>query len=300
MNRKAKILRHIERSGRGIEIGPSHNPVAPKKDGYQVHIIDHMSREQLIEKYQAHGLDLSQIEAVDFVWQGESYAELTGKTDYYDWIIASHVIEHAPDLISFINSCDEVLKADGVLSLVIPDKRYCFDHYRPITGLAKIIDNHLQKSINHTPGTIAEYFLNVVSQSGQIAWNAETSGDYQFVHSIDNALEGMASVMQEDAYIDVHAWCFVPHSFRLMMHDLFGLGLIALKEIDFYQTDGFEFYMTLGRQGAGIQQSRMDLLKQVDAEIAEGMQTPSRWRQLSVKKSVKRVARSLKARLRSP
>ncbi|MEM6433939.1 MAG: methyltransferase domain-containing protein [Cyanobacteria bacterium P01_D01_bin.115] len=175
MNRKAKILRHIDRSGRGIEIGPSHNPVAPKKDGYQVHIIDHMSREQLIEKYQAHGLDLSQIEAVDFVWQGESYAELTGKTDYYDWIIASHVIEHAPDLISFINSCDEVLKADGVLSLVIPDKRYCFDHYRPITGLAKIIDNHLQKSINHTPGTIAEYFLNVVSQSGQIAWNAETT-----------------------------------------------------------------------------------------------------------------------------
>lgn len=70
MNRKNKILRHIFKDGHGIEIGPSHNPVAPKKEGYQVHIIDHMNREQLINKYKDHHVNLKNIEEVDFVWQG--------------------------------------------------------------------------------------------------------------------------------------------------------------------------------------------------------------------------------------
>jgi predicted SAM-dependent methyltransferase len=271
MNRKKKILRHIDKNGFGIEIGPSHNPLASKNDGYKVHIIDHMSREQLIAKYRDHGVNLDKIEEVDYVWQGESYSELTGKTKYYDWIIASHLIEHTPDLIGFLNECDTILKNDGAISLIVPDKRYCFDHYRPITGISKIIDSHFQKSTNHTTGTVAEYFLNVVSKSGGIAWNSCTTGEYNFVHSLENALQGMESVVNENAYLDVHAWCFVPHSFRLIIHDLFCLGLISLKEVDFHPTDGCEFYITLGRSGQGVNKTRMEMLEIIDSEIKDGI-----------------------------
>ena len=187
MNRNQKILQHVNRKGQGLEIGPSHNPVAPKKKGYKVHIIDHMDREQLIAKYQEHKVNLKNIEDVDFVWSGESYAELTGKRDFYDWIIASHLIEHTPDLITFLNDCDEILKDDGVLSLVIPDKRYCFDHYRPITGLSKIIDSYFNQNRIHTPGTVAEYYLNVVAKAGDIAWNSNTPGSFTLVHSLGDA-----------------------------------------------------------------------------------------------------------------
>ena len=79
MNRKEKVLRHINKNGQGVEIGPSHSPVAPKKEGYKVHIIDHMSREQLIAKYKDHHVNLENIEEVDFVWRGDNYWELTGK-----------------------------------------------------------------------------------------------------------------------------------------------------------------------------------------------------------------------------
>src|SRR6266850_1470518 len=146
MDRKDKALLHIDKNGHGIEIGPSHNPLAPKKEGYNVHIIDHLSREQLIAKYNDHQVNLENIEEVDFVWGGETYLELTGRPKYYDWIIASHVIEHAPDFIGFLIDCDEILKHDGVISLIVPDKRYCFDHYRPVTGISKIIDSHFQEN----------------------------------------------------------------------------------------------------------------------------------------------------------
>ena len=267
MNRKEKVLRHINQNGRGIEIGPSYNPIAPKKEGYQVDIIDHMSREELIAKYKDHHVNLENIEEVDFVWRGESYSELTGKSKYYDWIIASHVIEHVPDLIGFLNDCDAILKDDGVISLVIPDKRYCFDHYRPITGISKIIDNHFQKNKTHTPGTVAEYFLNVVSKAGVIAWDSSVTGEFNFVHSLEDALKGMKTAINENAYIDVHAWCFVPHSFRLIIHDLFCLGLIPFQEVDFFPTEGCEFYITLGRNGKGINKSRLEMLDIIESEI---------------------------------
>lgn len=123
MNRKEKILLHVDKNGRGIEIGPSYNPIVPRSEGYDVDVIDHMSRAELIAKYRKLGLaadHLDNIENVDFIWQDQSYEELTGNSKYYDWIIASHVIEHTPDLIEFLNRCDQVLKDDGVLSLVVP------------------------------------------------------------------------------------------------------------------------------------------------------------------------------------
>jgi len=285
MNRNEKVLRHINKNGHGIEIGPSHNPIAPKRDGYKVHIIDHMSRKQLITKYRDHHVNLKNIEEVDFVWRDENYSELTGKSKYYDWIIASHVIEHTPDLIGFLNDCDAILKDEGVISLVIPDKRYCFDHYRPITGISKIIDNHFQKNKIHTPGTVAEYFLNVVSKDGSIAWNSSITGEYNLVHSLDDALQGMNSVLNEKAYIDVHAWCFVPHSFRLIIHDLFCLGFIPFQEVDFFPTDGCEYYITLGRNGRGINKSRLEMLNIIECETKDAEPVPEEFLKTPIAKS---------------
>jgi len=92
MNRKQKALRHVNREGFGVEIGPSHNPIAPKREGFKVHIIDHTTREQLVHKYRTEPVALDNIEEVDFVWHAEPYAELTGKLVDYDWVIPSNVI----------------------------------------------------------------------------------------------------------------------------------------------------------------------------------------------------------------
>lgn len=268
MNRKDKVLRHVNTHGHGIEIGPSHNPLAPKKEGYKVHIVDNLSRDQLIAKYKDHNVSLESIEDVDFVWSGEPYSTLTGRSKYYDWVIASHVIEHTPDLIGFLNDCDTILKDNGVISLVVPDKRYCFDHYRPITGISRIIDSHFQENKIHTPGSVVEYFLNVVSKGGNIAWNSSDPGQHRFIHTLENAIHGMKSVLNDRINFDVHAWCFVPHSFRLMIHDLFCLDLIPFQEVGFFPTEGCEFYITLGRKGKGITKSRLEILDAIDAELS--------------------------------
>jgi len=272
--RKEKIFFKINRQGAGIEIGPSHAPIAPKREGYNVHIIDHLNREQLVDKYENMMKTVSKvttqnIEEVDFIWHGEPYAQLTGKCKHYDWIIASHVIEHTPDLIGFLNDCDTILKDDGVISLVVPDSRYCFDYFRPITGISKIIDAHVYANKVHSAGTAVEHCLNIVTKKGQITWGySKKRGNYSFLHSFEEVKAAMHSAINDTNYFDYHAWCFTPHSFRLMIHDLHSLGLIPFQELAFFPTAGCEFYITLGHSGKGTQLSRLEMLKQIKAELA--------------------------------
>ena len=268
MTREEKLLLHIRKDGVGLEIGASHAPIAPKRSGYRVQVIDHATRDELIEKYKDDGVKLDNIEDVDFVWQGESYAELTGKTDHYDWIIASHVIEHMPNLVGFINSCDAVLRDDGVLSLAIPDVRFCFDHFRPASGLSKVLDAHYQSHRVHTPGSVAEFYLNRVDRDGRPDWGENTllREDYSFTNSSETVSEYLERAVAGGEYLDCHAWCFTPHSFRLILHDLYDLGLIRMREIGFFPSEGCEFHIALSRTGTGSGLSRLQLLQAVDGE----------------------------------
>jgi len=268
MDKKQIILRHIDKKGFGVEIGPSYHPVAPRKEGYRVHIIDHLSRSGLVDKYRGHDVDVSRIEDVDFVWQaGLSYPELTGKSKHYDWVIAAHVIEHVPDLIAFLNECDAILKDTGVLSLVVPDKRYCFDYFRQVSGIGNVIDNHIQGISRPTPGIVAEHLLYEVSRSGEISWNVDCEKPFSLRGSVEGAKSVMHSLERSEKYFDVHVWCFVPHSFRLLIADLNAMGLIPFREVSFEPTRRREFYMTLGRTGEGSRLSRMEIMERMGLEL---------------------------------
>jgi len=67
--------------------------------------------------------------------------------------------------------------------------------------------------------------------------------------------------------MDLHSWCFTPNSFRLIINDLNLLGLISFKEIDFFPTEGCEFFVTLGKDGKGIETPRLELLKMIEDEM---------------------------------
>jgi len=268
MTKEEKVLGMIDKRKIGLEIGPGHAPLAPKKDGFNVQIIDYMNKEQLIKAYTSHKGNIENIEEVDFVWNGQSYAKLTGKTNYYNWIIASHLIEHTPDLISFLKECEEVLNEDGILSLVVPDIRYHFDYFRPITGISKVIDAYMNKNTLQTPGTVAEFLLYLSKRGNQVAWQEGCKEEFSLVHDHTDAYNTMQRVINYGVYSDSHAWSFTPTSFRLLIQDLNNLKFISFREIAFFPTSGSEFYITLGKKGAGFSQNRLDALKTIKEEIS--------------------------------
>ena len=267
MSRNEILLRHVDKHGNGIEIGPSYSPIASKKDGYNVEIIDCDDQAGLVEKYTPHDVNTDNIEVVDYVWRGEKYSDLVGKTNFYDWIIASHVIEHTTDLICFLNECNALLNDDGMLVLAVPDKRRCFDYFRPISSLSKVIDCSLQNQIRHSPGTHVEGVLYHSRRNNHGSWAATSDEELKLAETTERALEQLERAQNSDDYIDAHNWTFVPNSFRLILNDLGELGMIELKEHSFHPTPGNEFIITLSRSGAGSGMSRLELLHAIEDDL---------------------------------
>ena len=269
LSRLDKVMSKIDKAGQGLEIGPSFNPLAPKRQGFHVHILDHMSTEELREKYQGHGINLDDIEEVDFVWKGEPLHELIGHEQYYDWIIASHVIEHTPDLISFLADCERLLKPTGILSLVIPDKRYCFDYFHSTTSTGELLDAFEQKTNRPSPGKVFDHFSRAAKCDGQIAWSPDIQGALEFVHNLSVSSSHWKLARTTGTYIDVHNWRFTPSSFRLLLGDLRTLGLTIFDIKDSFDTAGCEFFVTLGKNpnvSCLERTNRMELLEKLIAE----------------------------------
>jgi len=57
----------------------------------------------------------------------------------YDFIISSNCLEHIANPLKALKEWIRVLKKGGVLLLVIPNKKYCFDHNRSITEFSHLL-----------------------------------------------------------------------------------------------------------------------------------------------------------------
>jgi len=273
MNRSEKITYLCNLKGKGLEIGPSFNPVLPKKEGYDVETIDHLDKKGLIEKYREHGVNLDNIEEVDYIWQGEKYTELTEKSNYYDYIIASHVIEHTCDMIGFLNDCSELLKENGILSLVIPNKKFCFDFFRPVTSISRVVDSYLEKRVLHSSGTICEHFLNASCYEGNIAWGKNIDpSNLRLVHSYEASKKLFEASTSSSEYIDAHNWTFTEKSFELLIYDLNCLKLTCFQVAESFETVGVEFYISLKKCDSYVipnDDKRFQLLVSMHNELQE-------------------------------
>lgn len=79
-----------------------------------------------------------------------------------DYVVASHVVEHVPDLAGWLEEVNASLKIGGRLLLVVPDKRFTFDILRPLTTYSEIITAY--KEQRRRPGlrSMCDHFANVV------------------------------------------------------------------------------------------------------------------------------------------
>lgn len=253
LSRNEKILYGCNLQGVGLEIGASYCPVAPKKAGHRVEVLDHANAATLKEKYQGHNVDISNIEEVDYVWSGEPLHELTGKENYYDWIVASHVIEHTPDFVSFLQQCEIMLKPDGLLCLAVPDHRYCFDVFRPASTPGDVIQAYLEKRRRHSLGAIWDHFSMITKKGDTVAWFKGHHGVYHFIHpNLSDARAMLVRAQESSEYIDVHNWRFTPSSFKLIVNDIGALDYTTLSASTFFETVGCEFITQLKKGSANF------------------------------------------------
>jgi hypothetical protein len=163
-------------------------------------------------------------------------------------VVASHVIEHVPDLIGWLKETHAVLKPGGILTLAIPDKRYCFDYFRPPTQPADVVDAYLRNQRKPGPRQVFEFYSSTAFWQGHYAWGQDPHfrpEDVVRVRSDAEAWQITSQIVASDAYHDVHCWVFTPNSFSVLVKTLIQINLFDFKVLRFYPPEGCEFYVIL-------------------------------------------------------
>ncbi|GJD39817.1 Ubiquinone biosynthesis O-methyltransferase, mitochondrial [Methylobacterium bullatum] len=267
--RRDSILSMLKLDGFGLEIGPSYNPLLPKSEGFNVETVDYINQAGLRKKYaETLNVDIDRIEYVDHVTNGQSLSKSIPSDRSYDFILASHVIEHTPDLISFLNDCTIFLKKKGLLVLAVPDKRFCFDLIQPLTFASEVLQAYDEKRTRPTPTAIMASIAYDVLREDAIGWSPQTVGKLKFAGHLDAAVTQAELARQSSDYVDVHCWRFVPSSFRLLIEDLYNLGKIRVRESSFQHQGEHEFFIALTIDGPGPNLDRNTLASMIAEEVA--------------------------------
>jgi hypothetical protein len=257
MDRTSLLLGDATPATRIIEIGPSHAPIAPKRAGWNAFVVDHADQAELRAKYTPLGVDIDAIEVVDAVWAGGRLDQTVAPAHHgsFDRLIASHVIEHIPDLVTFLVSCQTLLAPEGVLALAVPDKRYCFDMLKPISTTGDIMaaydpagaGRHFRRTVfNQVAYSVHAGFPEADNQG---AWGQHAITGLALVNPLSDAFIEAAKITEapDSAYTDAHAWQFTPGAFQLAMLELAEAGLIDWHVADCTPALGCEFIATLRR-----------------------------------------------------
>jgi SAM-dependent methyltransferase len=269
----------VKRSDKIIEIGPGYNPLVSRVAGWNCYSLDHATQEELQDKYRGEAnVDIAKIEPIDFIWK-QGVIESAVPAEHlgtFDACIASHVLEHVPDFVGFFKSVSRFLKAEGILSLAIPDKRFCFDYFQSLSTTPDMLN--AQRNSRHTKKTICSSAAFSVTSAGARAWSQHPVGHLAFIDPDLAHAKRAFDQHEEDqnaSYVDSHCWYFTPGSFELVLLELGSLGLIDFKIERVFPTSGCEFYVALRQDkppvlsSSQLSERRLSLLQQIVLELRD-------------------------------
>ena len=257
MDRREKILAglDLERLA-GIEIGPLDKPLVRRGCGFVLYV-DHADTAALRQKYVGDpGVDLDALVEVDAVWGESTLADILqtraathlGTPARVDYVIASHVVEHVPDLVGWLAEIHAVLKPGGQLRLAVPDRRFTFDCLREDSRLSDVLVAYLAGTRRPTPQAILDFKLNAVpGVRPERLWD-KLEDAARLVPRIDwDKPVTAAREAAGGAYHDVHCWAVTPYSLADIFVFLAERGLLRLACAGFEDTaDGqLEFFLSL-------------------------------------------------------
>jgi SAM-dependent methyltransferase len=224
-----------------LELGPFENPQIVGKGATYFDVLD---QEGLRTRAVKEGRDPAGCPVIDFVSDSGDLTIIPGP---FDAVFSAHVVEHQHDLIRHLVDVDRLLKPGGRYYLVIPDKRYCFDHFLQTSSIDDVIQVADKGPSMNIQRAIRDSYHNLAHSVAMKHWLG--------LHGQRVAHRGMDKADCEPAvekylagnYHDVHAFHFTPSSFRSILDGLYLSKRSPLRSVAVYDTrfSALEFYAVL-------------------------------------------------------
>ncbi|MGO9109839.1 MAG: methyltransferase domain-containing protein [Thermoguttaceae bacterium] len=273
-DRRSVILGDLDvRTSMGLEIGPKHNPLVRKSDGV-VFYIDHADTEFIKKANDDPLINNDDIVDIDIISGDRPLKELVPQP--MDYVVASHVIEHVPDMIGWLLDLHGALKEDGLICLAVPDRRFTYDLHRPESTIGELVEAYLLRArrppARHLFDKVALYAAYPKAQAWEDDMTVQLPPPAERLPEAYRLAERVAS---NTDYVDTHCWVFTPESFLDVADQLARLGLFPFAIEYFHPTvyRDYEFYARLRKSedpaavAASIQSAR-NLLKNAPTEQA--------------------------------
>jgi methyltransferase family protein len=248
---RATFLRIVQPFGlKGMEVGAFDLPMVDPAEAL-VKFADYSPTQELRARAALHPHHSAEfVVDVDYVLRDVGWAAVPHD---FDWICASHVIEHVPNMIGWLQTLSTKLNDNGVLFLVIPDKRYTFDIHRPETSLGKIlVDYYYDRRAARVEDIFdAMYYSDTVDPVS--AWTGVIrSGERSTPVDIHTVLERTFASMA--TYIDLHCNVFTVFSWREILQAVVTLQLIpfVIEEIGDVERNDIDFHCVLRKSRASV------------------------------------------------
>jgi SAM-dependent methyltransferase len=239
---RSDFITSVPVTGPVLEIGPFDRPWL---SGPSVHYFDVLPQEGL--KAKAATEPNRNPDGCPFIHYVSSTGDLSIVQDEFATIFSSHCIEHQPDLIHHLREVGRLLRRGGHYYLIVPDKRFCFDHFLRESEFAEV---QVAKGRSlHTEKAVSEHALQTTHNVNILHWlgfhGHRATEDPQAQARSEESIKRT----REGEYVDVHAWQFTPASFQTLVQKLYENGEIDLEPTQVHNT-GFgriEFMAVLTR-----------------------------------------------------
>ncbi len=223
-----------------LEIGPFYSPICV---GNNVKYFDILNRESLVKR--AKQIDESiNSERIPFIEYVSPTGDLSVINEPFDVIVSSHAVEHQLDLIDHLQKTSKLLRTGGKYYLIVPDKRYCFDHFMNASTIADVINAHMVKPTKTSIKSVIEHRALSTHNNAFKHWVGLHKSDHSIISSkIKNAL----TEYTESNYVDVHSWYFTPKSFSNIIKLLHQLSYVdfTISKLQPTPFGSLEFYAVL-------------------------------------------------------
>ena len=225
-----------------LEIGPFCSPMLR---GANVKYVDVFNTAELRWRAGEYGLDVENVPEIDWV---SSASDLRLVDEKFDYVVSSHVVEHQPDFANHLGQVSGLLNSGGRYFLLIPDHRYCFDHFQASSTIAQVIGAHLEKRKVHSATSVVEHRVFTTHNDPSRHW-ASDHGD-QFENRAHRLRSSSIEYLKSGTeYLDVHAWFFTPDTFTSIVNELHEADVSPFVVERIYPTlfQTLEFWVVLKR-----------------------------------------------------
>ena len=246
MDRRARLLGDRDPARlKGLEIGPCHAPMIAKGEG-DVAYVDYATTEEIRRDWIKTTVAPDQMHEVDVVWGDRRLSDAVPEP--VDYVVASHVVEHAPDLVAWLGEIREVLKPGGMLGLAVPDRRFTFDLLRPVSTLGEVVEAHLLGYRRPSIRQVFDSYALTRPNDAGAAWGADQTRTLKTVPAkLATTFATVQAMLADGRYVDSHCWVFTPASFLDTLAGMLALGWFGYRVEAFFPTErgAIEFQVRL-------------------------------------------------------